>query len=263
MIALRYGTVPVVRSTGGLADTVKDVDNYQVGGCRARWQAAHESTGGRPTTDITTSLLCTPVEPSQSFLDRPEQGKSLSVEAPRSAQRLLPPACCREATCSPTGMCSTASTPAPSIRVRPCPLAAAVLQAAALLAGGGAHTRSSAIRRHVPASRAVLAPLCLVAFAASDCAPPGGGPCGCAGALPLCLHCWRGPLCFPTWAPPFCRRLARPPVYAALDRAIQRFKEQPEWWEQLRGRIMADAERWSWNTAAGSYVDIYRQVSQL
>ncbi len=27
MIALKYGTVPIVRSTGGLADTIFDVDN--------------------------------------------------------------------------------------------------------------------------------------------------------------------------------------------------------------------------------------------
>ncbi|KAL4430366.1 hypothetical protein ABPG77_002172 [Micractinium sp. CCAP 211/92] len=50
---------------------------------------------------------------------------------------------------------------------------------------------------------------------------------------------------------------------SALDRAMQHFRNKPEWWAQLRGRIMADAERWSWNTAAGSYVDIYREVSQL
>jgi glycogen synthase len=48
---------------------------------------------------------------------------------------------------------------------------------------------------------------------------------------------------------------------AALDRAFRHYKEQPQDWQQLRQRIMSDAGRWSWDTAAGSYVQLYQQVT--
>lgn len=58
--------------------------------------------------------------------------------------------------------------------------------------------------------------------------------------------------------------LACAPVqHAALDRAFRYYKETPERWAALRGSIMSDAPRWSWDTAAGSYVDLYQQASQV
>lgn len=53
------------------------------------------------------------------------------------------------------------------------------------------------------------------------------------------------------------------PPLPALDRAIAAYRERPEWWAELRGRIMADAMRFSWNITAGSYVSLYGQVIQL
>lgn len=56
--------------------------------------------------------------------------------------------------------------------------------------------------------------------------------------------------------------LPLPPLSAAaLDRAFRHYKEQPQDWQQLRQRIMSDAGRWSWDTAAGSYVQLYQQVT--
>lgn len=52
-----------------------------------------------------------------------------------------------------------------------------------------------------------------------------------------------------------------PHMLAALDRAFRHYKEQPQDWQQLRQRIMSDAGRWSWDTAAGSYVQLYQQVT--
>lgn len=54
-----------------------------------------------------------------------------------------------------------------------------------------------------------------------------------------------------------------PLAFAALDRAIAAYKGSPEEWAALRGRIMADASRWSWDVAAGSYVDLYNKVLSI
>lgn len=53
------------------------------------------------------------------------------------------------------------------------------------------------------------------------------------------------------------------PQPAALDRGIAAYKGKPEEWAALRGRIMADASRWSWDVAAGSYVDLYTKVLSI
>lgn len=79
------------------------------------------------------------------------------------------------------------------------------------------------------------------------------------GPAPLPSTCPLLPTRPPLACPP-----ARPALpLAALDRALAAYRDRPEEWKALRGRIMADAARWSWDTAAGNYVELYDQVSRM
>lgn len=53
------------------------------------------------------------------------------------------------------------------------------------------------------------------------------------------------------------------PTPTALDRAFALYKGKPEAWAALARSIQGDARRWSWDTAAGSYVDLYQQVAKM
>ena len=85
-------------------------------------------------------------------------------------------------------------------------------------------------------------------------APPRGAlPCPPAA----------GPHTSPARAPKICDVTLPSCLPAALDRALKFYKEQPEEWVALRGRIMSDAMRFSWDFTAGSYVNLYGQVVSM
>ena len=46
----------------------------------------------------------------------------------------------------------------------------------------------------------------------------------------------------------------------ALDRALARFKSDPEGWAALSAGAMADSQRWAWDGPATAYVDIYSRA---
>jgi starch synthase len=72
MYSLRYGTVPIVRATGGLADTVTDADDNALGDGRATGFLIHESTADALLNAVRRALWLAN--------ERPEQWRALQLK---------------------------------------------------------------------------------------------------------------------------------------------------------------------------------------